>query len=227
MRTQSDAAELTAAVETAIEELSSVFNDNPLLVFTEAELHSYLYGLLTADDSLSCEASWGACCLVHQEYPTPFRCDMPEGRFEVAPEDSALRRGHYDLVVLNPHWVQRVSREALRGVPYRRFCEEIKNAAQPGDPPLCVAGIEMHLVRSERLTKTDHRLIGQDYRKLLFSGVLSNGWRFMQHRYMLVYSHHARPGQAEWKRLQEEAARGAPDLIDASVSVVAPSVEQR
>jgi hypothetical protein len=222
MRTQLDPRDITGAVEMAIEELNTLFKGNPLLFFTEAELHSYLYGLLTANPMFSCQASWGACSLVHQEYPTPFRCDMGNGRFAPASDESRFRRGHYDLVVLNPWWVDKTSCEALMGKDFRSFCAEVRDKAAPDDPPLCLVGIEMYLVRSERFTKTGYSLIGQDYRKLLFSGVLSSGWRFMDHRYMLVYGHRAAPDQGEWGRLQGEAARGETDLQNTSISWICP-----
>jgi len=65
------------------------------------------------------------------------------------------------------------------------------------------ARFALHLVRTERPHLADYSRIGQDYRKLLLSGVLSSGWRFMEHRYMLVFSQHSQPHEAKWRGLVE------------------------
>ncbi len=132
---------------------------------------------------------------------------MARGRFNVKADNSRFRRGHYDLVLLNPWWIDGASREAVTGVPFPLFCEEIRDKAHGDDPPFCLVGIEMYLMRHERLTQARSKLIRQDYRKLLFSGrlprVVSKGkqWRFSDHRYMLVYSHDVQPDDDQWGEL--------------------------
>ncbi|NIO36291.1 hypothetical protein GTO27_01150 [Candidatus Bathyarchaeota archaeon] len=43
--------------------------------------------------------------LVHQEYPMPFRCNMKEDGF-TKKDARSYRRGYYDLIILNPAFVQ-------------------------------------------------------------------------------------------------------------------------
>jgi hypothetical protein len=67
--------------------------------------------------------------LVHHEYPTPFRCDMSGKDFKIVDDcvrtgnGGLFRRGHYDLVVLNPAFVEKYDAVVVAGKNYRRFCE--------------------------------------------------------------------------------------------------------
>lgn len=132
---------------------------------------------------------------------------MARGRFKVKADNSRFRRGYYDLVLLNPWWIDRAPLGAVTGVPFPLFCEEIRDKAHGHDPAFCLVGIEMYLMRHEKLTQARSRLIRQDYRKLLFSGrlpkLVSKGkeWRFTDHRYMLVYSHHVQPDDEQCAQL--------------------------
>ena len=68
--------------------------------------------------------------LVHHEYPTPFRCDMSNHDFKIATESERtkkgghFKRGHYDLVVLNPNFIEKYDAIVVAGKNYRRFCKE-------------------------------------------------------------------------------------------------------
>ena len=64
------------------------------------------------------------------------------------------------------------------------------------------ARFALHLVRTERPHLADYSRIAHDYRKLLLSGTLSSAWRFMDHRYMLVYSQRSQPHEAKWRQPQ-------------------------
>ena len=191
--------------EASISQLAERFRRDPSAFFREAELHSYLTGLLAEQGPFALDAPTGQVSLVHQEYPTPFKCQMGDLRFEVLEDSARAKRGHYDLVILNPWWLDQASPEAIRNDNFALFRREIRDKAQPGDPPLCLVGIEIHLVRAERAGVADYSRIRQDYRKLLFSGSLANGWRFMAHRYMLVYSQHSQPHEAKWRELVQAA----------------------
>jgi len=171
--------------------------------FREAELHSRLSALLASHPSFTLETPNGPVPLVHQEYPTPFKCQMGDLRFEVLGDDSRGKRGHYDLVLLNPWWVDKAPLQAIRNDNFALFRQHIRDRAEPQDPPLCLAGIEIYLIRTERPRLADYSRIGQGYRKLLLSGALASGWRFMDHRYMLVFSQHSQPHEAKWRGLVE------------------------
>jgi hypothetical protein len=190
----------------AIGLLTEAFTRDPGSFSREAELHTRLSSSLIDNPTPTVPTTAaGSVSLVHQEYPTPFKCHMGDLRFEVLDDDARARRGHYDLVVLNPWWVDQASSKALRNDDFALFRKEIRDKAQPDDPPLCLIGVEIHLVRTRRPRLADYSRIGQDLRKLLLSGTLANGWRFMDHRYMLVYSHHSQPHEAKWRELVQSA----------------------
>jgi len=186
-----------------ISQLCGLFRENRSGFLKEAELHSRLSALLAGHSAFTAETDDGPLPLVHQEYPTPFKCQMGDLRFEVLVDSSRGKRGHYDLVVLNPWWVDKAPPEAIRNSDFALFRQEIRDRAQPQDPPLCLVGIEICLVRADRPRLADYSRIGQDYRKLLLSGTLASGWRFMDHRYMLVFSQHSQPHEAKWRQLVE------------------------
>lgn len=199
-----EAATLKACTA-AIGQLTEAFMRDPSAFSKEADLRSSLSSLLLRNPTFAVHESSGGAFLVRQEYPTPFRCHVGDLRFEVLEDDSRAQRGSYDLVVLNPWWVDRASPEALRNDDFEVFRKEIRDGAQPEDPPLCLVGIELHLVRTHRPRLADYSRIGQAYRKLLLSGTLPGGWRFMDHRYLLVYSQHSQPHEAKWRELVQAA----------------------
>ena len=210
------------ATTAAIGQLTEAFSQDPTAYATPADLRGKLAALLTTPPSLGAEGTTGSHPPVLQEYPTPFKCQMGDLRFEVLEDGARAERGHYDLVILNPWWVGKVSLEAANSDDFALFRQEIRDAAQPEDPPLCLVGIEIHLVRSERARLADYSRIRQRYRKLLLSGSLPNGWRFMDHRYMLVYSQHSQPHEAKWRELVETAWAGDVDPRNVRLAWTSP-----
>ena len=192
-----------SATRQMISQLCGLFRQDPSAFFTEAELHSRLSALLAGHSFFTLETDDGSLPLSRQEYPTPFKCQMGDLRFEVLEDSSRGKRGHYDLVVLNPWWAEKTSLEAISNSDFALFRQEIRDRAQPQDPPLCLVGIEICLVRADRPRLADYSRIGQEYRKLLLSGTLASGWRFMDHRHMLVFSQHSQPHEAKWRQLVE------------------------
>jgi len=79
--------------------------------------------------------------LVHREYPTPFRCDMSGGRFEVKDDERTARggkyqRGHYDIVVLDPDFVGRHPYEVIRAQNYQLWKQEVVPEVGSYSPPI-------------------------------------------------------------------------------------------
>jgi hypothetical protein len=121
--------------EKVLKQLASAFKKKPRRFFTEHDLHSHLYNLvekeLNRKGELFANSKDGLqVSLVHHEYPTPFRCDMSKKGFKIADETQRTqkhglyRRGHYDLVVLNPDFINEFDAVVVAGKNYRRFCEE-------------------------------------------------------------------------------------------------------
>jgi hypothetical protein len=200
-----------ATVRKSVSQLTGLFRRDPAAFSTKGELRSRLLAFLASHPSFTLETPDGPVPLVRQEYPTPFKCQMGDLRFEVLDDRSRGKRGHYDLVVLNPWWLDKAPLQAIRNDDFALFREQVRDKAQPDDPPLCLAGIEIYLLRTERPRLADYSRIGQDYRKLLLSGTLGSGWRFMGHRYMLVFSQHSQPHEAKWQGLVEAGWAGDVD----------------
>ncbi len=184
-----------------MEQLSGLFGQDPTSFSTRADLRQRLLALLESAPRLATGTPQGAPPIVREAYLTPFKCQVGDLRFEVLEDDAHAQRASYDVVVLNPWWVDKASPEALRNDNFAVFRKEIRDQAQPEDPPLCSVGIELHLVGTHRPRLADYSRIGHAYRKLLLSGTLPNGWRFMDHRYLLVYSQHSQPHEAKWREL--------------------------
>jgi hypothetical protein len=94
-------------VVTAIKKLSKEFSAHPQYFFTEEEdvrwrLMAELARMFGERGTAKVALQNGATFIVHGEYPTPFRCKMPERTFHVEPPNSKARRGHFDIVVFHP-----------------------------------------------------------------------------------------------------------------------------
>jgi hypothetical protein len=118
--------------EKVLTRLESAFREAPRRFFTEHDLHSHLYRLVETELSDRGELFFDTldghkASLVHHEYPTPFRCDMSKHGFRIArdeeptPKGGLYRRGHYDLVILNPDFVRRYDLVIVAGKNYEQF----------------------------------------------------------------------------------------------------------
>jgi hypothetical protein len=112
--------------------------------------------------------------IFHTEYPTPFRCDMHDSYFEVKGEDdrtplgNKYRRGHYDVVILNPLIIKQLPLEDLRFQNFTLF----KNNVLPminSDNPMIIYGLEFLYERGYMTENGADNFIGkilQDHKKL-------------------------------------------------------------
>jgi hypothetical protein len=111
-----------------ITDLRSAFGNCPQYFFSEHDIHSVLYGL--AQEQLEHQElttlDGYKTCIVHHEYPTPFRCDMKEYSFrrtsdyERTLRGGLYKRGHYDLVILNPEFVEKNELDIVCGKDYEK-----------------------------------------------------------------------------------------------------------
>jgi len=190
-------------ITSSIQQLLGQFKAEPSVFSGEDALHTKLSTLLVDNLHSTAQTTTRATSIVHRRYPTPFKCQMGDLRFEVLEDRSRGKRGHYDIAVLSPWWLDKASLKAIRNDNFALFRKYIRDKAEPQDPPLCLAGIEIYLIHTERPRLADYSRIGQDYRKLLLSGALASSWRFMDHRYMLAFSQHSQPHEAKWRGLVE------------------------
>lgn len=122
-----DLITIQAHLESTIDKLVTYFVENPYAFFTEADAVIHLSKLLMVDPFFgkTIRSSDGLeTFLIHREYPTFFRFDdnNPVARLDPG---SGARRGHYDLVILNPEFIQSHQAEEITN----RRVSEIRNKA--------------------------------------------------------------------------------------------------
>jgi hypothetical protein len=119
--------------ERVLNRLGLDFKKTPRQFFTEHDLHSHLYRLVEKEldgrGELFCMAADGQrTSILHHEYPTPFRCDMSRHGFRIVKDKERTkkkglyRRGHYDLVILNPDFVRQYDPVIVAAKNYEKFC---------------------------------------------------------------------------------------------------------
>jgi len=137
------------AVVKSIGMICSEFRSHPTRFFTENDIVCRFYSILQEDLPVrkALDKDGHQHFLVHREYPTPFRCDMSDGKFEVKDDDARTegggkyRRGHYDIVVLDPDFVGRHPHEVIRAQDYQLFKEKVASEVDTYGPPI-VYGLE-------------------------------------------------------------------------------------
>jgi len=132
------------AVNKSIDTISGEFRSHPTRFFTENDIVCRFYGILLEELPVSkaIDKDGHEHFLVHREYPTPFRCDMSGGRFEVKDDDARTEKGgkfqraHYDMVVLNPDFVDRHPHEVIRAQNYQLYKDEVVSEVDSHGPPI-------------------------------------------------------------------------------------------
>ena len=161
--------------EVVINELQSAFHKCPQCFFSEHDIHSVLYGLVNEElskklgNELPSTSDGYNVSLVHHEYPTPFRCDMHGNSFQPKGEEDRMvgggkyKRGHYDLVVLNPGFVKANELDVVCGKDYQKFRAML---AKGGVQPLIWACEVLYFPSVRKLPKNAIRAIRQDALKV-------------------------------------------------------------
>lgn len=179
-------------VEKSLEEVCTEFQIYNSQFFTENDIVCRFYqafhrrmGDLLVDDAEGKKHS-----IIHTEYPTPFRCDMHGSHFEVkldddrTPRGKKYRRGHYDVVVINPEIIKQLSIEDLRFQNFSLFEDKVMPKINSGNP-MILYGLEFLYKRRVQSKKSAKNFIGeirQDHEKLVQSAYLKedghNGFLF-------------------------------------------------
>lgn len=142
MVSEVDSRQIIDAVESCISELCEVFEHTPTLFYTENDIVCYFYYLLRHKLPLPeiPDKEGRKHSLVHREYPTPFRCDMGNSRFELKGDDDRTtrggkyQRGHFDIVLLNPDFIRQFPFVVIKAQDYELFKHAViegKAAAKP------------------------------------------------------------------------------------------------
>jgi hypothetical protein len=146
--------QIIGAVDQSIEELCKEFRTRPTLFYTEHDMVSYFYTILQRALSMATVRDRDASehFLVHMGYPTPFRCDMGGERFQIKGDDERTdqgglyRRGHYDIVVLNPGFIKEHSYELIKAQDYALYKKLVLPKLDKGNPAI-LYGLELALRR--------------------------------------------------------------------------------
>jgi len=158
-----------------IKKLQSTFHKCSQCFFSEHDIHSILYGLVNEElskrlgNELPSTSDGYNVSLVHHEYPTPFRCDMHGHNFQLKGEEDRTvgggkyKRGHYDLVVLNPSFVKANELGVVCGKDYQKFRTML---AKGGVQPLIWACEVLYFPRIRKLPRKAIRIIEQDTLKV-------------------------------------------------------------
>jgi len=150
-----------------VNRFKEIFQRHPDCFFTEHDIHSVLYNI--AKEELQLNEVWSAetrderrVILVHHEYPTPFRCYMEGHNFELR-DYKPYKRGHYDLVILNPKFVKNYKLDVVCGKGYQKF----RSAMQKVEvEPLIWACEVIFFPGVKKLPKNALKIIEQDGLKL-------------------------------------------------------------
>lgn len=132
------------AVDKSIDMVCSEFRSHPTRFFTENDIVCRFYSILQKELPMpkAIDKDGHEHFLVHREYPTPFRCDMSDGKFVIRGEDEQTekggkyQRGHYDIVVLDPDFIGRHPYEVIRAQNYQLFKEEVVSKVDSYAPPI-------------------------------------------------------------------------------------------
>jgi hypothetical protein len=135
--------------------LISEFRSNPTLFYTENDLVCFFFTILRQNLPFfeSPDKGGRPHSLIHSQYPTPFRCDMGKSRFQVKDDNARnekggkYQRGHYDIVILNPDFINHHTFDVIKAQTYEDFKKEI-NFDSWKDNPMILYGIEFMYSRN-------------------------------------------------------------------------------
>lgn len=156
-------------VENTIQIVINEFKSNATQYFTENDIVMYFYSKLQRelgnDEYLDKDGK--RHFLVHGEYPTPTKLDMRGSSCEIMSEKSKHKRGHYDIVILNPEFIGSHTYEEIKAQSFRDFMNTFKSNV---NKPIVLYGIEFMLSRDEFKSIDDEKRFWdktkQDARKL-------------------------------------------------------------
>jgi hypothetical protein len=161
--------------KTFVQKMEATFRECPQCFFSEHDIHSVLYHLATEElkhygiNSKETTQNEYITSLVHHEYPTPFRCDMKGYKFRRMGEEKRTqkgglyKRGHYDLVILNPDFVKNNTIDMVCGKNYKKLRSILANLSIQ---LLIWASEIIYFPKIKKLPKNAIKIIKQDTLKI-------------------------------------------------------------
>lgn len=181
---------LDSEIEKCIKSLGEKFLKWPYNFFTESDAHSFLYyyifrsGYKQLKQFYPTNDSSFKTVLIHREYPTSFRY-----RKINMERDEKGGRGHYDLVVLNPDFINKHSIEEVIAKDFKKCCKD--------EPDHLLAAIEFKLIVNPLSSRLESE-IRKDFQKL----TLAIETRQTRNAYMIIFNR-ARPEKTFINSLKE------------------------
>lgn len=195
--------ELLTQLETALHRLVESFWEEPYRFFTEADAVAALQFWVVKQPELAQvvhTADRFETGLLHREYPTFFRLSMDDPTERLGPP---ARRGHYDLVVIDPAYVQRHEAEVVTN-------RDIKDRGECSSPPL-LAVVEFKLfARGWNTAQVDDVKKAADKLRLALEPPAD-----VSAAYFCIFQRDVSTTERLWKRLWsevEETLIGFPDI---------------
>lgn len=190
-----------------VKRLGEMFHTHPDYFFTEHDIHSLLCDIANEELQLCgvtpTETSDGhQVSLVHHEYPTPFRCDMEGDKFEKKSKPP-YKRGHYDLIILNPAFVKRNSLDVVCAKDFEKFEAAMRYV---NTAPLTWVCEVIFFPRVKKLPNYAIKIIEQDALKVkeTLGHELSRNVRFSKLGSVLVFTSHTEEESADLERQVKE-----------------------
>lgn len=122
-------------IDEAVAQVIQDFQLNPQMYFTEEDVR---WRLMKQLEAKLAQRGWqdaqlrdGYTSTIHGEYPTPFRCSMARRSFELADIKSQAKRGHFDIVLLNPCATAQCTFEVVRSQYYQAFLQALPQLSLP------------------------------------------------------------------------------------------------
>lgn len=144
-----------------------MFHNYPNFFFTEQDVHSLLCDIVNEELRLhgvepvytldGCEVN-----LVHHGYYTPFRYRVEGRKFEIG-KGKPYERGNYDLVVLNPEFVENNIIEVVSAENFDTFEDAVREVKVP---PLIWACEVVFFPRVKEIPNDAIMLVRQDALKI-------------------------------------------------------------
>lgn len=122
-------------VDEAVARVIQDFRVNPQIYFTEEDVRwrliRQLEDRLTLRGWQNVQLQDGHTSAIHGEYPTPFRCSMAGRSFKLEDLKTEARRGHFDVVLLNPSSTAQCTFEVARSQYYQVFLQALPQLPLP------------------------------------------------------------------------------------------------
>jgi len=161
--------------KTVVKKTVATFRECPQCFFSEHDIHSVLYRLVVEElkqheiKPEETTLNGYLTSLVHHEYPTPFRCDMQGYNFrraseeERTPKGGLYKRGHYDLVILNPDFVKNNTLDIVCAKNYKKLQSILPRLSIP----LIIWACEIiYFPKIKKIPKNAIKIIKQDTLKI-------------------------------------------------------------